>query len=49
VRRAVALLARIGTPHAMALLDELASRDPKGDLGRFAAAARDRPGKHEKP
>jgi RNA polymerase sigma factor (sigma-70 family) len=41
-RRALALLAQIGTPDAIALLDELAARDPRGDLGRLAAAARDR-------
>jgi RNA polymerase sigma factor (sigma-70 family) len=41
-RRAVSVLAQIGSPDAIALLNELAARDPKGDLGRFAAAARDR-------
>ncbi len=41
-RRAVSLLAQIGTPDALALLDELATRDPKGELGRLAAATRDR-------
>jgi WD40 repeat protein/predicted DNA-binding protein (UPF0251 family) len=40
-RRALSLLAQIGTADAIALLDELAARDPKGDLSRLAAA-RDR-------
>jgi RNA polymerase sigma factor (sigma-70 family) len=49
VRRAVSLLAQIGTPEALALLNELAKQDPKGDLGRFAATALARPGKPSKP
>ncbi|MFN0052286.1 MAG: M56 family metallopeptidase, partial [Planctomycetales bacterium] len=39
VRRAVSLLAQLGTPEARRLLEELAERDSQGDLGRFATAA----------
>ncbi|MFN0055034.1 MAG: hypothetical protein ACKV0T_22915, partial [Planctomycetales bacterium] len=39
VRRAISLLAQLETPAAQALLEELRSRDPRGDLGRMAAAA----------
>ncbi len=41
-RRAFSVLARVGTPEAIAVLDELARRDPNGELGRLAAAARER-------
>jgi WD40 repeat protein len=49
VRRAVSLLAWIGTPDAIALLNNLATQDPKGDLGRFATAALDRSSRSKKP
>jgi hypothetical protein len=49
VRRAVSLLAQIGTPEAIALLNDLAKQDPKGDLGRFASAALARSVRTAKP
>ena len=39
IRRVVSVLARIGSPDAIAILEDLVRRDPKGDLGRFATAA----------
>jgi WD domain, G-beta repeat len=39
VRRAISLLAWIGTPDAIGLLNNLAEQDPKRDVGRFATAA----------
>lgn len=39
-KRAIALLGLVGTPEAIKLLDELAKRDPNGELGRLATAAR---------
>ncbi len=39
VRRAVSLLAQIGTPDAIGLLKNLVEQDPKSDLGRIATAA----------
>jgi WD40 repeat protein len=39
VRRAVSLLAQIGTPDARQLLEDVAARDPAGDLGRIATFA----------
>ena len=39
IRRATALLAGAGTPHAKGLLEELTSRDPDGNLGKFANSA----------
>lgn len=41
-RRAFSVLARVGTPDAIAVLHELATRDPNGELGRLAAAAKER-------
>jgi hypothetical protein len=41
-RRAIALLAQIGTPDAIVLLNNLAEHDPKREVGRFAAAALER-------
>ena len=38
VRRALSLLAQLGTPKATQLLKDLASQNPNGDLGRLAAA-----------
>lgn len=49
VRRAVSLLAQIGTPGAMGLLKDLAEREPKRDVARFAAAALDRAATPGKP
>ncbi len=49
VRRAISLLAWIGTPDAIALLNDLAKRDPRGDLGRFATAVLDRLNRPGKP
>jgi hypothetical protein len=49
VRRAISLLAWIGTPDAIALLNDLAKRDPSGELGRFATAALDRLNRPGKP
>jgi len=42
VRRAISLLAQLGTPDAIGLLNNLADQDPKRDVWRFAAAALDR-------
>ena len=42
VRRAISLLAQLGTPDAIGLLNNLAEQDPKRDVGRFATAALDR-------
>ena len=42
VRRAVSLLAQIGTPDAIGLLHNLAKQHPTRDVARFAAAAVDR-------
>jgi hypothetical protein len=42
VRRAVSVLAQIGTPDAIRLLRDLAAQDPKKDVARFASAAVDR-------
>ena len=39
VRRAISLLAQLGTPDAIGLLNNLAEHDPKRDVGRFATAA----------
>ena len=39
VRRAISLLAWIGTPDAIGLLNNLAEQDPKRDVRRFATAA----------
>lgn len=39
VRRAVSLLAQLGTPEAIQTLKTLASQDPNGDVARLAAAA----------
>jgi RNA polymerase sigma factor (sigma-70 family) len=39
VRRAIALLAQIGTPEAIGLLNNLAEQDLQRDVGRFASAA----------
>ncbi len=39
VRRAVSLLAQIGTPDAIGLLKNLVEQDPKRDVGRIATAA----------
>ncbi len=41
-RRAFSVLARVGTPDAIAVLDELARRDPNGEVGRLAVAAKER-------
>ena len=48
VRRAISLLAQLGTPDAIGLLNELTEQNPQRDVGRFASAALDRlkiPGK----
>ena len=39
VRRAIALLAQLGTSDAIVLLNKLAEQDPSRDVGRFASAA----------
>jgi hypothetical protein len=39
IRRAVAVLARIGTPEATQALKDLAAADPNGDVARLASAA----------
>ena len=39
VKRAVSLLAQIGTPDAIELLKELAEQRPKSEIGRLAAAS----------
>ncbi|MHB1559070.1 MAG: sigma-70 family RNA polymerase sigma factor [Isosphaeraceae bacterium] len=49
VRRAFSVLARVGTPEAIAVLDELATRDPNGEFGRLAAAAKERATRPAKP
>ena len=49
IRRAVSLLAQIGTSDEIALLNDLVRRDPKGDLGRLAAAALNRLGRPGRP
>ena len=38
VRRALSLLAQLGTPESTRLLKDLADQNPNGDLGRLAAA-----------
>ncbi len=43
VRRAVSVLAQIGTPEAMESLKSLSEQSPKTDVGRLAAAAIARP------
>jgi hypothetical protein len=42
IRRALTVLAEIGTPAAIELLDELAKKDQKGTIGQLAAAALER-------
>jgi WD40 repeat protein len=42
VRRAISLLAQLGTSDAIGLLNNLAEQVPKRDVGRFATAALDR-------
>ncbi len=42
VRRAISLLAQLGTPDAIGWLEDLARQDPKGDVSRFATAALER-------
>jgi RNA polymerase sigma factor (sigma-70 family) len=42
VRRAIALLAQIGTPDAIALLNDLAQQDPKREVARLATTALER-------
>ena len=42
VRRAISLLAQLGTAEAVEVLNELAGQDPKRDVGRFATAALER-------
>jgi len=42
VRRAISLLAQLGTPDAVGLLKNLAEQDPKRDVAQFATAALDR-------
>ena len=42
VRRAISLLAQIGTPAAIGLLKNLAAREPRRDLAQIAASALDR-------
>jgi RNA polymerase sigma factor (sigma-70 family) len=42
VRRAISVLAQLGTPDAIGLLNNLAEQDPKRDVGRLATAALDR-------
>jgi hypothetical protein len=49
VRRAVSLLALIGTPDAIALLNDLAKQDPKGELGHRATAALNRSTERPRP
>jgi WD40 repeat protein len=49
VRRAVSLLAQIGTPDAITSLKGLSEQSPKTDVGRFAAAALERLRAAEKP
>ena len=49
VKRAVSLLARIGTPAAIESLKKLAENGPNTDVGRFAAAALERSRAAEKP
>ena len=49
VRRAVSLLAQIGSPEAIASLKALSERSPKTDMARFAAAALERLRAAEKP
>ncbi len=49
VKRAVSLLAQIGTPDAIALLKHFAEESPKTDVGRFAAAALERSFAARKP
>jgi WD40 repeat protein len=41
-RRAVAVLSQIGTPNARRVLEELAKREPTGDISALAAAAQSR-------
>ena len=48
-RRALALLAQLGTPDSIRLLKDLVTQDPKGELGRLAAAALDRLSTAEQP
>ncbi len=48
VRRAISLLAQLGTADAVGVLNELTGQNPKRDVGRFASAALERlkiPGK----
>lgn len=47
-RRAFSVLAQVGTPDAIVVLDELATRDPNGELGRLAAS-RERSARPPKP
>ena len=42
VRRAISLLAQIGTPAAIGLLKNLAEREPSRDVAQIAASALDR-------
>jgi hypothetical protein len=42
VRRAIALLAQVGTPDAIALLNDLAQQDPKREVARLATTALER-------
>jgi WD40 repeat protein len=49
VKRAMSLLAQLGTPEALALLKNLADQGPKTDMGRFAAAAIERSRAAPKP
>jgi RNA polymerase sigma factor (sigma-70 family) len=42
VRRAISVLGQIGTPEAIAVLEKLASQEPKRDVGRLATDALDR-------
>ena len=39
IRRAIALLINVGTPAARQVLEDLASRDPNGELGKLANSA----------
>jgi len=43
IRRAVSVLCGIGSPEAKALLNDLASRDPNGELSRIARRGLNRP------